>query len=90
VEDASSRGPVAVEVASLEESVSFLEQKVVVNKLLLNLLVHSLERVEISFEVLIELASGSNNVVHDLKTLLFGDSWAERVSIQVSSDSDSG
>ena len=50
---------------------------------------HAFERVEGTSEVSLEFATGFNNFVHDLESLLFADSGSERISGQVSSDSDS-
>merc|ERR1711982_110067 len=55
MEDTTTRRPVSVEVASLEESVTFLEQEMVVDELLLDFLVHTLERIESTLEVSIEV-----------------------------------
>jgi len=89
VENTSTRWPVSVEVASIEEPVSLLEEEVIVNELLLILGTHTLKWVELSFEVTLESVASSHDLVHDLKSLGLGDTWTERVVSEVSSDSDS-
>jgi hypothetical protein len=90
VEDTSARRPVSVEVASLEESVALLEEEMVVDELVLSGLIHALERVEGTLEVIIEDLGGLDDVVHDLKSLILGDTRAERIVSEVSADSDTG
>jgi len=89
VEDTSARWPVSVEVASLKESVTLLEEEMVLNKLLRIFSTHSFKWVEFALEITLEGVAGSDNLLHDLESLLFGDSWAEWIISQVSSDSDS-
>ena len=86
MEDASAGRPVAVQVARLKETIALLEQEVIIDELLLSCLVHSLERVEGTLEVTIEGLARLNDLVHDLETLLLGDAGAERIAVEVSSD----
>ena len=60
------------------------------DQLVLDLLGHSLDREEGSLKITLELAGGSHDVIHDLETLLLGDTRSERVTGEVSSNSDSG
>ena len=46
VEDTTAFGPVSVQTASIKEPITFLEEEVVSNKLLLRGLIHSIKRVE--------------------------------------------
>jgi len=89
VEDSSAGWPVSVKVASSQESVSLLEEEMVVNELLLNSGVHTFERVESSLEVTFEGVASGDNLSHDLVSLNLGDSWTKRVVSQVSSNSNS-
>jgi len=89
VEDTSTGWPVSVQVASFEESISFLEQEVVSDELFSGGFVHAFEWVEGTSEVTFELAAGVDDLGHDLESLLLGDTWSEWISGQVSSDSDS-
>jgi len=61
----------------------------VLNKLLRIFSTHSFKWVEFALEITLEGVAGSDNLLHDLESLLFGDSWAEWIISQVSSDSDS-
>mmetsp|Transcript_48843 Transcript_48843/g.66506 ORF Transcript_48843/g.66506 Transcript_48843/m.66506 type:complete len:318 (-) Transcript_48843:69-1022(-) len=90
VEDTSAGRPVSVEVAGLKETVAFLEEEVVVDKLLLGSFIHTFKRVESTLEVTLEVLASLNNGVHDLKSLLFGDTRSERESSKVSANSNSG
>ena len=62
----------------------------VFDQLLLGSSLHSLEWVEGTFEISLEGIASLNNLVHDLKSLVLGDTWAEWVASKVSSNSDSG
>jgi len=90
VEDTSALWPVSVKVASSQESVTLLEQEVVVDELLLDLLIHTLEWVESSFQVSLEFATSFNNLLHDFVSLLLGNTWSKWVVGKISSNSNSG
>ena len=60
------------------------------DQLLLILWAHTLKWVEFTSELTFELAAGLNDLVHDLDSLLLGDSWSERVVSKISSNSNSG
>ena len=62
----------------------------IIDELLLNFWGHAVERVELTLEVTSELVAGSNNLGHDLVTLLVGDAGSEREGLQVTSDTDTG
>lgn len=66
-----------------------LEEEVVSDELFSCCFVHAFEWVEGTSEVTLELATGVNDLGHDLESLLLGDTWSEWISGQVSSDSDS-
>ena len=66
-----------------------LEEEVIVDKLLLSSWFHALERIESSLKITFEGLASSDNLCHDFVSLFFGNSWAERVVSQVSSNSDS-
>ena len=61
----------------------------IIDELLSDSFVHSFEWVEGSLEVFIKVVGGFDNFVHDLKSLILGDSWSEWVIGQVSSNSNS-
>jgi len=89
VEDTSARRPVSVEVAGLKETVTLLKEEVIVNELLLDFGFHTLKRVELTLKVTFELVASLDDLVHDLKSLLLGDTRAERVTSKVSTNSNS-
>merc|ERR1712048_144754 len=89
VENTSSIWPVSVEVASSKESISLFEEEMIVDELLLDGLGHTGQWVEGSCEVTLEGVASRDDLVHDLISLLVGDTWAKRIVSEVSSDSDS-
>jgi len=89
MEDTSTRWPVSVEVACLQESVTLFEKEMIINQFLLIFFVHALEWVESTFKISSESAASLNDFVHDFESLLFGDTWTEWVVSHVSSNSDS-
>ena len=62
----------------------------IIDELLLNIWGHAVESVELTLKVTSELLAGSNNLGHDLVTLLVGDAGSEREGLQVTSDTDTG
>lgn len=66
-----------------------LEEEVVLNELGLSLLVHALEGVEGTLEVALEGLESGDDLVHDLKSLLLGESGTKREVLKVTADSDS-
>ena len=66
----------------LEEEVSF-DESVLVS------LAHALQWVELSLKVSFESVTCLYNFVHDLKSLLLGNTWAKRIIGKISSNSDS-
>jgi len=89
VENTSSGWPVSVKTAGFEESVSFLEEEVIFDKLLLVLSRHTFKWVEFTLEISLEFSASLNDLVHDVKSLFFGDSWSKWEFSEVSSNSDS-
>ena len=66
VENAAAARPVTIEVASLKESITLLEQEVVRDQLPLGGRAHSLKWIERAGEVTLECLSGCYNFLHDL------------------------
>ena len=62
----------------------------IVNELLSDGLIHALNWVELSLEVSLELAASLDNSLHDLVSLLLGDSWSEWELGEVTSYTDTG
>ena len=50
---------------------------------------HSLEWVELAFEIGVEVLASLDNCVHDFESLLLSDTWSQWVLGEVSSNSDS-
>ena len=90
VENASSGRPVSVQTAGLEESVAFLEQKVVGDELVLVFLGHCGESVVSSSEFAGELFARTGHELFDLVSLIFGDARTKWEVGEVPADSDSG
>ena len=88
MEDASAFGPVSVEVASIQESVSLLEEEVIVDQLLLLGWSHGAKGVECASELTCESVASLDYFLFNLVPLLSGDSWAKRELSQIAADSD--
>ena len=65
-----------------------LEEEVIFDELLLILLGHAFQWIEFTSEIALESFASRDDLVHDIKSLFFGDSWAEWVVFQVSAHSD--
>jgi len=72
VVDSTTFGPVAVESASLKEAVTFLEEEMVIDQLLLHLGVHAAEGVVLTLEVSLKTAKGLSDFLLNLLTLFAG------------------
>ena len=59
------------------------------NQFILNNLWHSFKRIECTSKVTCELWTGLDNFIHYFNSLSFCNSWSERISSQVSSNSNS-
>jgi hypothetical protein len=69
MEDTSACWPVSVEVACLQESVSLLEEEMVINERLLIFFAHAIKWVESTSEVTFEGLASCNDLSHDLISL---------------------
>ena len=81
VEDTSAFGPVSVKTASVKEPVSFLEEEVIVNQLLLLCWSHGTKGIECASELTFEGVASLDYLLFDLISLLSSDSWSEWVSL---------
>jgi len=88
VEDSSSLRPVSVETTGLKESVTFLEEEVVSDQLVLLSFSHGSKRVESASKFTLKSVTGLNNLLLNFISLFFGNSWPKRVVRQVTADSD--
>ena len=66
-----------------------LEEEVVSNELVLSILIHTLERIELACEVSLESLKSLSNGGHNLKSLSLGKSGTKREVGEVSANSDS-
>lgn len=88
VEDTSAFGPVAIEATSFEETISLLEEEVVSNQLLLSFSIHAIEGVELASKVTFKGVASLHDLIHDIVTLLVGDTRAKRVISKVAAHTD--
>lgn len=90
VEDTSAVGPVTVQVASIQETISLLEEEMVGDELFLVSLAHGVEWVELTSEIAFETFAALGDSVHNFVTLFIGDTWSECVGSKVTANTDSG
>ncbi len=88
VEDTSTSRPVAVESTSLKEPVTLLEEEMVSDELVSLSISHGAERVELSLQLTLEAVAGLDDLLLDLVALFVGDTRAERVLCEITSDTD--
>ena len=82
--------PVPVETASIKESISFLEEEMVVNELLSILLGERIERVILTLQLTVELGKSLGDLGLNLSSsLILEKTWAKWEFSQVSSNSNS-
>ncbi len=89
VEDASAFGPVTVESASLEETITLFEEEVVRDELVSLRVTQGTQRVEGSSKLPSEAAASLNDFLLNGVPLLFRNPWPKRELSQVSADSNS-
>ena len=90
MEDTSALWPVTIEATSFKEPITFFEQEVIGDELVLILGAHSCERVEFTGKLALECAAGLYDLLLNLIALLASDAWSKRVISEVATDSDSG
>ena len=90
VEDSSSLRPVTVEATCIQESVSFFEEEVVSNQLILLFRSHCSERIEGTGELTLESVASLNNLLLNLIALFSSDTWTKRIVFEITSNSDTG
>lgn len=81
VVDTTARGPEAASVGSLEETVTLLEQEVVIDELLLGLLGHTSQGVESTLEFSLESRESAGNLLFHLLVLGLGQAGVEGVAL---------
>jgi len=90
VEDTTALGPVTVETAGFEETISFLEKEMVLNELLLGSGGHGSKVVESTLEVTFESFASGGNLLHDFHTLFVGNTRAKGESSKIAANADTG
>jgi len=90
VVDTTASGPVTASVGSLEETISFLEEEVIIDELLLDLLGHASQRVESSLELTLESGESGRDFVFHLFVLGLSETGVEGVSLHRASATDTG
>merc|ERR1712038_1713069 len=90
VEDTSALRPVSLHTSNSKVSVSRDEEKVVINKLLSDLLIHASQGVVFTSKITREGSGGIFHKVLNSKTLFLGDSGRKTESIDGATNSDSG
>lgn len=66
-----------------------LKEEVIFDELGLSILIHALEGIELALEVTLEGVECLDDSVHDVESLLLGESGSKREVSEVSADSDS-
>lgn len=86
VVNTTALGPVAIEIAGLEEAVTLLEQEVIVNELLLDISIHAVKRVIGSGKFTSHVAEALDDCLLKLVTVFSADAGAEAVVGSITSD----
>lgn len=81
VVDATAGGPEATRVGGLQETISLLEEEVVIDELLLDVLAHAGQGVELALEFSLEAGQGGGHLALHLLVLLLGQAGVEGVSL---------
>lgn len=66
-----------------------LEEEMIIDQLILIFLGHTGQRIEFSFEISFESIASGNDLLHDLVSLLPGNTWTKREVSKISSNSNS-
>jgi hypothetical protein len=90
VVDTATRWPVTASVGSLQEAITFLEQEVVVDELLLDGLLHAGQWVEFTLELSLQARQGGGNLGFHFLVLGFGEAWVEGVTFHGATATDAG
>merc|ERR1712154_296268 len=90
VEDTTTLRPVTLHTSNSKIAVSTDKEEVVINKLLANRLFHSSKRVVLASKIISELGESAAHQLLNINTLLLGDSRGKTISIDGTSDTDTG
>lgn len=90
VVDTATRWPVAASVGGLQEAITFLEQEVVVDELLLDALLHAGQGVELALELSLQARQGGRDLGLHFLVLGFGEAWVEWITFHGATATDTG
>lgn len=90
VVDATSARPVAASISRLQETITFLEQEMVVDEFLLYVLGHSGQWIEGTLEFSLKAGQGGRNLMFHLLVLLFREARVEGVTLHGATAADPG
>merc|ERR1719150_3438560 len=90
VEDTTTFRPVTLHTSNSKVAVSTDKEEVVINKLLANRLFHSSKRVVLASKIISELRKSAAHQLLNINTLLLGDSRGKPISINGTSNTDTG
>jgi len=90
VEDTTTLRPVTLHTSNSKIAVSTDKEEVVINKLLANRLFHSSKRVVLASKIISELGESAAHQLLNINTLLLGDSRGKTISINGTSNTDTG
>jgi len=90
VVNTTSSGPVAASIGSLKESVSLLEEEMIINELLLGFLGHAGKGVVSTLKFSSQALEGGRNLLFHLLVLSFSETGVEGISLQGAPTTNSG
>ena len=90
VVDTTARWPVSAGISGLEETITFLEEEVVINKLLLDFLGHASEWVESTLQLAFKTTKGRGDLGLHLLVLGLSEAWVEWVTLHGATTTDAG
>lgn len=82
VVDTTAGGPEAASVSGLQETITLLEQEVVIDQLLLNVLAHSSQGIERSLQLPFQTREGGRNLLLHFPVLLLSQAGVEGVAFE--------
>lgn len=89
VENATTIGPVPIQVASLKEAISFFEEVVVINELLSLLFGEGVQGIELAGEISSVIGERLNDFGHNFIPLFVRQAWPKWEASKVTANSDS-
>lgn len=81
VVDTTASGPIPARISGLQETISLLEEEMVVNQLLLHLLSHSGQWVELTLQLAVQARQSRRYFVLHFLVLSFSQARIERITL---------